>query len=113
MVCGLVRHHCHCCAARVGHVLAGTTCAWRLPGQHGPWPAGAPRGHTLRLSTRPILPRISKTGKRALRTRRIRVKEARKKIHVPLVRVPAAVNIAAKTWKCFPKRMFTNVLTKK
>ena len=36
MVCGLVRHHCHCCAARVGHVLAGTTCAWRLPGQHGP-----------------------------------------------------------------------------
>ena len=36
MVCGLVRHHCHCCAAGIGHVLAGTTCAWRLPGQHGP-----------------------------------------------------------------------------
>ena len=76
MVCGLVRHHCHCCAAGVGHVLAGSTCAWRLPGQHGPWPAGALRGHTLRLSARPIptpfhlssgagqLPRISKTGKR-------------------------------------------------
>lgn len=86
-----------------------------------PWPA---RPLTCRSSSRTDastfhqthpgagqLPRSTKTGKRAVRTRRISVKETRKKIHVPLVRVPA-VNIAANTWKCLPKRMFTNVLTK-